>query len=394
MPALKYLLVLFFLAVLPGCSALDRLPAHLPSAVDRDATSFNGIVDARFYLHDQPEAARAVWLKAEQRRFDFYRGSPPTYHLLALSGGGGDGAFGAGLLVGWTESGQRPNFDYVTGVSTGALIAPFAFLGEPYDEKLRQLYSTIDDEKIAVKRSILMLLVSDSLADTAPLAALIEQNLTDEMIKDIAAEYRKGRMLLIGTTNLDLARPVAWNIGAIADSGHPERGALIRKILLASAALPGIFPPVMLQASVNGQIHEELHVDGGVSNQLFLYSSRIPISTIPPDVRKRKRIAWIIRNGRFGEASKQTERAVLPIASRSIASLISANALGDTYQAYLTMKRDGTDFNLACIPDDFTAVPATTFDPTYMKALFERGRRFGQSGGRDWMKRPQGLAAE
>jgi predicted acylesterase/phospholipase RssA len=380
--------------VLQGCSALDRLPAHLPEVIDREATSFNAIRDARFYLHDQPDAARAVWLKAEQRRVDRYRGAPPPYHLLALSGGGGDGAFGAGLLVGWSESGQRPIFDYVTGVSTGALIAPLAFLGPKYDVKLRQLYSSIDDEKVAVKRSFLMLLVSDSLADTAPLAARIEENLTDEMVKEIALEYRKGRMLLIGTTNLDLARPVAWNIGAIADSGHPEAAALIRKILLASAALPGIFPPVMLKTTVNGQTYEELHVDGGVSNQLFLYSSRIPISSIPADVRKRKRVAWIIRNGRFGETSRQTERGALPIASRSIASLIAANASGDTYQAYLTMSRDGTDFNLAFIPDDFTMVSATAFDPTYMKALFERGREFGRSGDKLWLKRPLGFAAE
>lgn len=370
-----------------GCAALDRLPAPEPvSGVT--STSYLGIPDARLALDADPAVVRGVWLAAEARRAEASGGRPGPSHMLALSGGGADGAFGAGLLAGWTARGNRPEFEFVTGVSTGALIAPFAFLGPAYDARLRALYTSLSDAEVAVPRPLLALLATDSLAETAPLARLIEANFTSDMMEAISREHRKGRVLLVGTTDLDLGRPIVWNLGAIAASGRPDALPLIRKILLASASIPGLFPPVLFASDTPGR--QELHVDGGVTNQLFLYATTVPLSSAPPSVRNRQRVAWIIRNGRFAEARAETPRGLLPIASRSIAALIAANAAGDTYRAFVLLRRDGIAYNLASIPDSFDIKPATPFDRDYMTALFDKGFEAGRTGSA-WQTSPPGF---
>jgi predicted acylesterase/phospholipase RssA len=195
----------------------------------------------------------------------------PTAHYLAISGGGDNGAFGAGLLAGWTESGTRPNFKAVTGISTGALIAPFAFLGAEYDQQLAEVYTTINQRDVFEKRPVLAAIASDGMADTSPLYRLISKYLDDQMIERIGREYDRGRLLLIGTTNLDAGRAVVWNIGAIAKSPNPKAPELIRRILLASASIPAAFPPVMFEVSLDGAAYQELQADGGAMAQTFLY---------------------------------------------------------------------------------------------------------------------------
>jgi predicted acylesterase/phospholipase RssA len=162
--------------------------------------------------------------------------------LLAISGGGENGAFGAGLLVGWTAAGARPVFKGVTGISTGALTAPFAFLGSAYDDKLREVYTTITGKDVLESRGIYGVLFQDSMADNAPLRKTVAKYVDQAMLDAIGKESKKGRILLIGTTNLDAMRPVIWNIGAIANSGQPDRLKLVQDILVASAAIPGAFP--------------------------------------------------------------------------------------------------------------------------------------------------------
>lgn len=361
-PQRKLLLIATLVTCLAGvgCAALDRLPA--PEPVSGTASSnYLGIPDARLALDADPAVVRRVWFAAEARRAQASGGRPGPSHMLALSGGGADGAFGAGLLAGWTAKGDRPEFEFVTGVSTGALIAPFAFLGPAYDGRLRALYTSLSDAEVAVPRPLFTLLAADSLAETAPLARLIEANFTLDMMEAISREHKKGRVLLVGTTDLDLGRPIVWNLGAIAGSGHPQALPLIRKILLASASIPGLFPPVLFPSDTPGR--QELHVDGGVTNQLFLYATTVPLSSAPPSVRNRQRVAWIIRNGRFAEARAETPRGLLPIASRSIAALISANAAGDSYRAFVLLRRDGIGYNLAALPDSFAVKPATPFRP-------------------------------
>ncbi|MEI8144873.1 MAG: patatin-like phospholipase family protein [Alphaproteobacteria bacterium] len=390
MARLRLSVLAIALFALGGCVNLDRLPAVPTSAQNHHAVNFLDLPEARFI----PGADRALviqsWYATERRRAA-RQGPGRPYHMLALSGGGGDGAYGAGLLYAWTERGDRPEFELVTGVSTGALIAPLAFLGSRYDEQLKHAYTSISDSDIANPRPILSILSSDSVADTSPLAALIDRTLTDAMIQEIAAEFRKGRLLLISTTDLDLGRPVVWNIGVIAASGRPGAAQIIRRILLASASIPGAFPPVLFDVTVDGQRRQELHVDGGATAQLFLYPSNIPLRTTPPDIRNRRRIAWIVRNGRTSEQQSQTERGLLPIVARSVSTMITANSLGDIYRTYITTKRDGIDFNLAYITDAFAEKPPTPFNRDYMNRLFEHGRETMRAG-QSWSKTPPGYA--
>src|SRR5271166_3545294 len=200
---------------------------------------------------------------------------PPEMQILAVSGGGENGAFGAGLLCGWTEAGTRPVFELVTGVSTGALTAPFAFLGSSYDPQLHAVYTELSPERVLESRSITAALFNDAMTDNSPLFKTISHYLTEAMLADIARSYDEGRLLLIGTTDLDAQQPVIWNIGAIARSGHPKALDTIRRIMLASAAIPGAFPPTMFDVMLDGRSYQEMHVDGGAFAQAFLYPASV-----------------------------------------------------------------------------------------------------------------------
>jgi hypothetical protein len=374
-----------FALVLAGCATQPRLPA-VPTREASEAI-FLGIPDARFSLTGDPAPLLGMFIAAERRAQ--MAGAAGTEHMLAISGGGENGAFGAGVLYGWTERGNRPQFRLVTGVSTGALSAPFAFLGDRYDEQLKSVYTTVQRDNIAQALPILTILRSDSVADSGPLAGLIATYITPEVVAEIAREYQKGRLLLIGTTNLDLGQPIAWNIGAIAASSHSQKVQAIRDILLASASIPGAFPPVMMDVMVGGTRRQEMHVDGGATTQVFLYPGSTPLRLAPASVRRVPRVAWIIRNGRTQELSEEVKRGLLQVATRSISTMISSNAVGDIYRMYLVTQRDRVDFNLAYISSRFTAPYEKPFDPVYMNALFEFGRSEIRSGA-PWLKRPPG----
>src|SRR6185436_4076728 len=231
------------------------------------------------------------------------------------SGGADNGAFGAGLINGWTTTGTRPPFNIVTGVSTGALIAPFAFLGPEHDATLREVYTTMSADRVFLRRRLTAALFSDAMADASPLAETIARYADQAMFDAIAAEYRKGRLLMIGTTDLDAQRPVIWNIGAIAASGHPEALKLYRQIPRASAAIPGAFQPVFIDVEIDGKKYQEMHVDGGAIAQLFLYPPSIDLST--SSVR-RQRAAYIIRNAKLDPDYSASERRTISIAGRAI----------------------------------------------------------------------------
>jgi predicted acylesterase/phospholipase RssA len=375
---------------LAGCLHTDRL-SGVPVNQAKHA-SVLGIPNARFFV-DEPAPLIGEALRAYRREIVYYRGrgiALPPSNFLAVSGGGDDGAFGAGLLVGWSERGDRPQFKLVTGVSTGALIAPFAFLGPEYDRGLTEVYTTIDQKDILEKRFVLAALTEDGLADTAPLFRLIERHLDEVMIERIAVEYDRGRLLLIATTNLDAARPVIWNIGAIARSGKPGSHELIRRILLASASIPGAFPPVMFDVDVDGKSHQELHVDGGAVAQAFLYPPSISVRDMTAVMRDRTRTAFIIRNGKLAAPAEETKRQTLTIAGRAIATLIASNGVGDMYRMYATARRDGVGYNLAYIGDDFTEPYPGLFDRAYMNKLFNYGRAKGRAG-YQWLHTPPGL---
>jgi len=314
---------------------------------------------------------------------------PSNY--LAISGGGSNGAFGAGLLKGWTESGERPPFVIVTGVSTGGLIAPFAFLGPDYDETLEKIYTTVSTDDILIERPILSALFGDSLDDTTPLKHLIDQYVTEDVMLEIAERYQEGRRLLIGTTNLDAGRPVIWDITEIASSGTPNALDLIRKVLLASASIPGAFPPVYIDVVAYGKQFDEMHVDGGATSQLFLYPAKLHWDTVAQDLALtgRHRL-YIIRNGQLSPNWRPVEPRLAPIFERSISSLVRTHSIGDLYRIYLGVQRDGVEYYLADIPASFKEQPDEEFDTEYMSALFNLGYRMAKTG-YPWKSAPPGF---
>jgi predicted patatin/cPLA2 family phospholipase len=376
-----------------GCSIPDRGDA-VPRA-DTDRAQPLGIPNARFYADGDPRLMVEEAMRSGEREAAALRAAgklptrPPPAYFLAVSGGGDNGAFGAGIMNGWTAVGTRPTFKMVTGVSTGALIAPFAFLGSDYDAQLRDVYTTMTPDRVFRVRGLTAALFDDAMADTGPLAEIIAKYADQKMLEAIAAEYKKGRLLMIGTTDLDAQRPVIWNIGAIAASGHPGALDLFRKILRASAAIPGAFQPVLIDIELDGKKYQELHVDGGAIAQLFLYPPSIDLSA---STIKRERHAYIIRNARLDPDHAMAERRTITIAGRAIATMLSASGVNDVLRTYFVSQRDKVDYNLAYIGRDFDFPKKGEFDQAYMNALYEYGVRQIVEG-RAWHKHPPGLGS-
>ncbi len=379
-----------------GCVSMTAagLRTVVPESLVEQA-SVDNLEHIRYWGDGTPEDYRALVehrIATVRKVIPDAKGKPREINFLSLSGGGSDGAFGAGLLVGWTETGKRPKFDCVTGISTGAMMAPLAFLGPKYDQKLKEAYTTLSTDQVAQTQVFAALVgAADSLADTTPLKAVIARFTSEEMLQEIAEEHRKGRVLLIGTTNLDAQRSVIWDIGALAASGHPDSLALMRQIILASAAIPGAFPPVEIKVTAGGKSYSEMHVDGGVTRQVFMY----PPGYTPKEVDKAigwkaKRHVYIIRNAKLAPEFLATKDNLVPIATRSIDTLIKTQGVGDLYRIYSTAIRDGVDYNLAYIPVDFTVKSKDAFDKDYMNALFDKGYELGRSG-YQWHKAPPGL---
>lgn len=393
MTTLRYLRAVSLLAllVLASCATQSRGPA-VPEDLGSSAVVLHNPT-IRSWDDDLSEAFLNEVIQTSERELARSRnadGLLAPVQFLAISGGGSDGAFGAGLLSGWSAAGTRPEFKVVTGVSTGALTAPFAFLGPTYDEKLRRVYTTVVSRDIFRSRGVIAGFFNDALFDTAPLRRLMESLIDEEMMHDIAREYDRGRLLFIGTTNLDADRGVVWNIGAIAKTGDPGALKLIHDVLMASAAIPAGFPPVMIDVEADGKRFQEMHVDGGTKSQVFLYPPSLDLVTqFRRSGVQRERHAFIIRNARFKPDWEEVPRRTLAVASRSITALIRTQGIGDLYQIYMISQRDQVDFNLAYIPDSFQERPNDLFDPVYMTKLFELGYKKAASGV-EWSKVPPG----
>ena len=335
---------------LAGCMASER-------DVDRKVSTANSW--AAVALFDKPDPARD-----RAQRVD-------TLEVLALSGGGADGAFGAGVLVGWTETGRRPKFDVVTGVSTGALQSTFAFLGSEYDDQLKTLYTCTCSSDIFAHKGVVSGLLSESLMDTEALGAKLEQVLTDDVLDKVAAQHRAGRRLYVGTTNLDAGVVTVWDMGKIASSEHAWRGHLYREILRASAAVPGFFQPVLIHPHEDGQDEKgQMHVDGGVKAPILLRSFMLQRPA-------RSKNVYMLVNGGMRLTTEQmaVSSSVMSIAKKSISEMLRGLLYKTIYQGYVVSRQSRASFNLGYVPD---AVPETKnpleFDPVEMRALFEAGR--------------------
>jgi len=371
--------------VIAGCAALPR-QAAVPQAFTTRAVT-PGAPASRYWPDIDPGPMLRDSLSSVDRELrGVYQnanedGRLPPINLLALSGGGDAGAFGAGLLVGWSAEGSRPQFDIVTGISAGALIAPFAFLGPRYDSVLERVCGSIEPRDIFHIHNVFAALSGDGVADDRPLEALIAKYVTLETLSDIAREYAKGRQLLIGTTDLDARQRVIWNMGAIASSADPRALVLFRQIILASTAIPGIFPPVMIDVEVDGRRYQEMHVDGGVMNTAFLLPPLFVSSIEGTLVRDRRdRRVYVIRNGYLAGKWAAVSRRTTTVARRALDSLIEAQGVNDLYRLEVAAREDHEEFRLAFIGVDFEYPHDREFDAGYIRHLFRYSFRLAARG--------------
>jgi hypothetical protein len=342
--------------VQPKAKPLERTPF---TAEEQKRAVIPGIPDARFW-GDEGAAFSATL-------------GPKKGPWLALSGGGEGGAFGAGMLAGWSASGKRPDFALITGVSTGALIAPFAFAGVKYDKDLRESATGITAADVFELGG-----TPESLLDTWPLRSLIAKRITPELLADIAEQHRNGRRLFVVTTNLDAGRPVAWNVGAIATVGGERALKLIRDVLLASSSIPGIFPPVQIEVEADGRKFSEMHGDGTINAPFFI---------APEPMLAGKGLApfsgqeiYIVINGKLDSEFRVIERDRLSVLGRSISLALDFGIRSMTARVHHAAMRNGLQFNIAYVDPSFDHPWRGLFDAKYMQALFDHGFERAKNG--------------
>jgi predicted acylesterase/phospholipase RssA len=348
----------------PAASAQSKVSAKVPdripfTAAEDVAASIPGMPDARFFGDSPADFIAALPAQAGP--------------WLALSSGGEDGAFGAGLISGLSAAGKRPDYAVVTGVSTGALMSPFVFAGPKYDEALRKAYTEVTEADIFEAGSS----TGESFVDSWPLKDLIAKQITPDLLADIAAQYRKGRRLFVVSFDLDAERSVVWNMGAIAAHGGDDALKLFRTVLLASASIPGAFPPVLIDVEANGKSFQEMHVDGGVGGQFFVAPASLMAST--SDYRLPATALYIIVNTSLEPGFQVVERFAPSILTQTVGAAVAVDTRTMIDRAYVVAKRSEVGFNVATIPASFTMPSRGAFDPQYMKPLFQLGYQQGQS---------------
>ncbi|MBY5944445.1 patatin-like phospholipase family protein [Photobacterium rosenbergii] len=307
-------------------------------------------------------------------------------NYLALSGGGFNGAFSAGILTAWTERGDRPQFDVVTGISTGAIVSVFAYLGSEYDDVLTELYTETDFTDLFHFRNIFSLVRNQSLLDTTPFEEKVRRIVNDDLVAEIAEQNRAGRHLVIGTTNIDNQRLSLWNIGQIAEHATPQATALIQEIIIASSSIPGAFPARKIEFEQGGQQFDELHVDGGVVRQVFFAPSWVDLRDV--DIEQN---LYVIRNGSLKSEFQPVSSRLSQISERAINTLLLNQGIGDVEHIYHFARQQGIHFNLAYIDDDFKAPEdVSSYSSEFMTDLFNYSHAKMEQG-RAWQALPPSL---
>ena len=310
-------------------------------------------------------------------------GGKIPYRALTLSGGGSRGAYGAGVLSGWTVRGGRPQFDVVTGISTGALMATHAFLGPEFDDDL-SIYKDISNDDVFVKRSLIGTLRGTSALDTAPLRETLKSIITVDTLDLVAAEHRKGRRLFIGTTNLDAGTFVIWDMGVIAGSQRPDRLKRYIDVVLASASFPIAFPPVYIDVEGDEGTFTEMHADGGIRETVFFFDFdligeiRLAMEAAGIDESDFKQDLYLLNNGQFATLGPKyyhpIDGKIGAIAGATVDSLLAKATQGSIYRLWVLAMVHGADFHLSFVPPDYEFTSGSlTFDPVEQAALFEFG---------------------
>jgi len=344
----------------PPAPPPEKLPPRIPFTAGEDAAAaIAGMPDARFWADSTADFQNAL--------------PPKPGPWLILSSGGEDGAFGGGLITGLTASGKRPDYAVITGVSTGALMAPFAFAGPKYDDQLHNNYTKVTAADIFEAGAS----TGESFVNSWPLRDLIAKEVTPALLADIAAQYRRGRRLFIVTTDLDAERSVVWNMGAIAAHGSDDALKLFRRVLLASASVPGAFPPVLINVEADGKRFQEMHADGGIGGQFFVAPAALMAAT--SSYRLPATQLDIIINTALQPDFAVVDRFAPSILAQSVGMAVKIDTRMMMDRAYVVAKRSGVPFNVASIPPSFNVPSKGAFDPKYMSALFELGFEQGRS---------------
>jgi hypothetical protein len=380
-------------ALLSGCAILPR------NAVPVDRMSeavVPGMPDvrARAGRSDPAMMSDLAQSFAQESPADFPVQADGRVHYphLVLSGGGANGAFGAGFLNGWTASGKRPVFKIVTGVSTGALMAPYAFLGPEYDDAIREFYTNTSSRNVFQMLSIIpQLLGGESLADSGPLRLTIEQTVDDAFLREIARAHQAGRRLYIGTVDLDSQFFIVWNMGAIAASGQPGALELFRSVMLASASIPIAFPPVYVDVEAGGRRFDEMHVDGATVANLFYSAGVFNFMQAREGVGRGQGVEdiFIVHNGQLLPVPGTTNRSLRSIGTRAFSAAAKSATLGDLFRIFAFSLRNAAGYHWITIPNGVELAGDETFDPVAMRRLYDIG--FGKSrDGPEWATAPPG----
>lgn len=359
-----------FLAFLTRCMTPTRTRYTLADQLDAKLPGYH---DIRFYA-DMPDRE----LAAQVGHFvPLGTGANARATWLVLSSGGPAGAFGAGVLTGWSERGDRPRFDLVTGISAGALIAPFAFVGPSADAELAHLFTVASVGQLNRSRSLLAGVFGQGAIPRRPFRALIDAHLSEDLIDRIAARHRAGARLLVVTTNLDAQRSVVWDIGAIAVSDGPDKMRLIGDVLEASASIPAIFPPVRIAVTGNGNSFEEMHADGGAMRQVYLFPDAFRIdaclSGMRPDI-------YAIVNAELAPSFSVVPQQSIRVAERSLSSLEKSSASRGVAELAEFARQNRATFRVAYIDRTIPADHRIPFDPEFMRRAFALGQGKGRGG--------------
>lgn len=386
-------------AALAGCNLIKGPERQLPlpdGVIPEQVIDADDPTDSVTPLRPDDLARVGKLILAEQKkRIDEERAKHPDaqpprkYNILALSGGAVYGAYSAGVLCGWTQSGLppekggRPEFDVVTGISTGSLIALFAYLGPKYDDYLRHEYTTVRTEDIYTRRRSIRQIFAESFVDNTPFRERVDQALTMCILKELADAHEKGRRLYIGTTNADTKRIVIWDIGAIARRGTEDARRLIVDVVIASASIPAFFPPVRINVTIDGRPYEEVHVDGSITRSLFFRPPHFPDSereAVGPDTLAGSNLYAIVA-GKIEPTPAAVRLRTLPLALDSSSTVLYNVTRGDLYRLYTYSLLTGMNYRVAAIPQG-EEIPksATEFDPEEMTKLFEVGFKYGRVG--------------
>jgi hypothetical protein len=370
MRAFRLLAALMLMLALSACGTVSR---EAFTAQDLGAVAPQGLSDVRFSAADP-----AAGLKFAQ---DVHRHTVGRkVNVLAISGGGSNGAYGAGVLVGWTQAGNRPDFDIVTGVSTGALTAPFAFLGKDWDRRLTEAYTSEAADRILERRGLDLFFTASIFRNNA-LRDLVAKYVDPPLLYAVAIEHAKGRRLMIATTNLDTEQAMIWDMGAIASRGDAAALQLFRNVLVASASIPGVFPPSLIEVEGPNRTLSEMHVDGSVTTPFFVAPETLLLSILPGQDQSGPGEVSVIVNGQIDGGFGFTKGDALSIVGRSWIAMNKAQMRTHLTANAAFVRRNGGVFRYTAIPDDAKGdFSGLDFASEGRRALFKLGYDLGASG--------------